>query len=181
MNKTLLWFGLAKVGFGVVVGAFGVFLGLRLLSLLLRQKDADTELGKGNIAVGILQAASVLSLGLLLQHAVTATFDAMDLLYRGREFVPAMLGRFAVYATLHVGLSLIIGSLVMALGVSIYGRLTRGVDELAEVRRGNPAPALVLACVIVVLALVVEPGLRAALDGLLPLPVLPRDVLQVTN
>lgn len=181
MNKTLLWFGLAKVGFGVVVGAFGVFLGLRLLSLLLRQKDADGELAKGNIAVGILQAASVLSLGLLLQHAVTATFDAMDLLYRGREFVPAMLGRFAVYATLHVGLSLIIGSLVMALGVSIYGRLTRGVDELAEVRRGNPAPALVLSCVIVVMALVVEPGLRAALDGLLPLPVLPRDVLQVTN
>ena len=66
MNKTLLWFGLAKVGFGVVVGAFGVFLGLRLLSLLLRQKDADGELAKGNIAVGILQAASVLSLGLLL-------------------------------------------------------------------------------------------------------------------
>lgn len=181
MNKTLLWFGLAKVGFGVVVGAFGVFLGLRLLSLLLRQKDGDAELGKGNLAVGILQAASVLSLGLLLQHAVTATFDAMDLLYRGREFAPAMLGRFAVYAALHVGLSLIIGSLVMALGVTIYGRLTRGVDELAEVRRGNPAPALVLACVIVVMALVVEPGLRAALDGLLPLPVLPRDVLPVTN
>ena len=181
MNKTLFWFGLCKVGFGVFVGAVGIYLGLRLLTLLLRQKETDAELGKGNVALALLHAAGVLSLGLLLQHAVTATFDAMDLLYRGRDFEARMLGRFAVYALLHVGLSLVIGSLVIAIGVGIYGRLTRGIDELAEVRRGNPAPALVLACVIVVLALLVEPGLRAALDGLLPLPVLPRDTVQLNS
>ncbi len=182
MNKSLLYIGLAKLAFGVVVGAVGIFLGLRLLGWLLRRKeDDDAELAKGNVAGGVLQAASLLSLGILVQHAVTATFDAIDLLYRGQAFHAGMLGRFGFYALVHVGASLVVGTAVIALGALIFDRLTRGVDELAEVRRGNVAPALVLASVIVVMSLMAAPGLRSVLDGLLPLPELPRDTVTMPS
>ncbi len=56
-----------------------------------------------------------------------------------------------------------------------FNRLTRDVEEIEEIKKGNVAPALVLGAVLVVLALVAAPGLETALDGLLPLPTLARD------
>ena len=78
-------------------------------------------------------------------------------------------------AATKVGLTAVVGVIVLALGTFLFTRLTRGVDELEEIRKGNLAPALVLAAVMVVLAMMTAPGLRMALDGLLPLPVLGRD------
>ena len=45
-----------------------------------------------------------MALGILVQHAVSATFDAMDLLYRGQTFEVAMLSRFALYALSRIAL-----------------------------------------------------------------------------
>lgn len=181
MNGSLLLVGLAKVLFGVVVGAVGIFLGLRIVNLFTRQRDAEEQLGRGNLAIGILEAACLLALGIMTQHAVQATFDAMDLLHRDRAITSKALVHFCFYGAVHVGVSLLVGAIVIALGTALFGWLTRGVDEMREVRSGNAAPALVLAAVIVVLALVTAPGLRTTLDGLLPIPELQRDVLPMAS
>ena len=72
-------------------------------------------------------------------------------------------------------MSVVVGACVLALGTWLFTKLTKGVNELEEIRKGNLAPALVLAAVMVVMALMTAPGLRTALDGLLPLPSLGRD------
>lgn len=175
MSIPLFLTGLAKVAFGIVIGALGIFLSSRILHRLLRSGPADDEQKKGNIAHGILYASSLLALGLLVQHAVEATFSAMDLMYRGRALTAPMLTRFGMYAVLHVTFSLAVGAGVVALGALIFTYLTRGVDELAEIKRGNISPALVLGAVMIVMAMMTAPGLQTALDGLLPLPTLGRD------
>jgi len=167
--------GLGKIAFGIVVGVAGIFLASRLLGRLLRVGEMDAELQRGNVGVAILSGAGLLSLGVLAQHAVTATFSAMDLMYRGQKLAPPMIGRFAFYGFVHVTLSLGVGALALAFGVFVFNRLTRGVDEIEEIRKGNVAPAVVLGAVMVVLALVAAPGLETALEGLLPLPTLARD------
>ena len=177
MSPSLLLFGVAKMMFGVLAGAIGLFTSLRALRALLRWGDADEELARGNLAVAIIEAAAVIAFGILLQHTVSATFTAMDLLYRGQTFVPAMAGRFALYASAHVALTLVVGVAALALGARLFDLLTRGLDEIAEIRKGNTAPALVLGAVLVMLAVVVAPGLANALEGLLPLPTLARDEL----
>ena len=106
---------------------------------------------------------------------MSATFNAMDLLYRGRDMSWLAVRRFGIYAAMHLGVSIVISAAVLALGTLIFTKLTRKVDEMAEIRRGNVAPALVLAAVMVVLALMTAPGLQTALDGMLPLPELGRD------
>jgi uncharacterized membrane protein YjfL (UPF0719 family) len=68
-----------------------------------------------------------------------------------------------------------VGAAALAIGAFLFSRLTRGVDEIAQIRKGNVAPAIVLGTVMVVIALMVAPGLETALDGLLPLPTLARD------
>ena len=83
--------------------------------------------------------------------------------------------KLALFALLHVAVSLGVGTGVLGLGVLLFDRMTPGLDELAEVRRGNLACALLLSAILVVLALLTGPGLQAALDGLIPFPRLPAD------
>ena len=175
MNGALLLVGLAKALFGLLVGAAGIFVAARALHRLIGSGKTDEHTKAGNNAVGILKAGSLIALGILLQPAVNATFDAMDLLYRDQELSMVALRRFVTYGLLHVGLSVVVGALVLALGTWLFTKLTRGVDEMSEIKAGNLAPALVLAAVMVVMALMTAPGLRTALDGLLPLPTLGRD------
>jgi uncharacterized membrane protein YjfL (UPF0719 family) len=175
MNLSLLLVGLAKAAFGIVVGAVGIFVASRALHRLIGSGSTDTGQREGNVAIGVLKAGSLVALGILLQHAVSATFDAMDLLYRDADLTAKALGRLGTYAALHVGLSIVVSAVVLALGTWLFMHLTRGVDEMKEIRGGNIAPAVVLAAVMVVLAMMTAPGLQMALDGLLPLPTLARD------
>jgi uncharacterized membrane protein YjfL (UPF0719 family) len=167
--------GLAKAVFGIFVGAIGIFVAARALHRLIGSDDTDGEEAVDNTALGILKAGSLIALGILLQYSVSATFNAMDLMYRDTEITATTLARFATYASLHLGLSVVVSACVLALGTFVFTKLTRDVDEMKEIRAGNVAPSLVLAAVMVVLALMTAPGLEMALDGLLPLPELARD------
>lgn len=175
MNNTLFLMGITKVLFGIVVGALGILFASRVVGLFLRWGNIDEEIRKGSPAAGILKASALIALGLLVQNAVSATFNAMDLLYRGRPPELSWITSFALYALYHVGISLAVGSCVLALGAILFNRLTKDVDEMEEVRKGNIASAIVLGSVMIVMALMTAPGLQTALDGLLPFPELARD------
>jgi uncharacterized membrane protein YjfL (UPF0719 family) len=173
MNLTLVALGLVKVAFGGAVAAFGILLAFRGLNRILGT-DPVGDLRERNVAAGLVHAASLLSLGLLVHSAVLATFDAVDLTFRSPPPLPwASVPKLALFALLHVAFSLGVGTGVLGLGVLLFDRMTPGLDELAEVRRGNLACALLLSAILVVLALLTAPGLQAALDGLIPFPRLP--------
>lgn len=177
MNLTLVTVGLIKILFGGLVAALGIWLAFRGLNRLLRT-NAVEDLRQRNTAAGIVHAASLLALGVLVQHAVQATSDAMDLTFRSPPFHPVMVGKLLLFAILHVVLSLGVGTAVLAGGVLLFDKMTPGIDELDEVRKGNVSLALVLAAILLVIALLTAPGLQAALNGLIPFPQLPDAVLR---
>lgn len=175
MNTSLFLVGLSKAAFGIIVGAVGIFIAARALHRLIGSGSTDEHTREGNLAIGVLKAGSLIALGILCQHSVTATFAAMDLMYSGQSLTLGAVGSLALYALLHLGVSIIVSATVLALGSWLFASLTRDVDEMKEIRAGNVAPALVLAAVMVVLALLTAPGLQTTLDGLLPIPELARD------
>ncbi len=174
MDTTLLLVGLAKLGFGLLVGALGVFVGSRALNRLLRIPNVDAAHKARNVASATITGAGLLALGILVREAVIATFSAMGLLWHGRPPAPLMVLQFLVYGLVHVSVALLVGVFVLAVGVRIFSALTRGFDELGEIREGKIAPALVLGAVLIALAGATAPGLETMLDGLLPLPTLGR-------
>lgn len=177
MDFLLLFVGLIKVVFGGLVAALGIWLALRGLSRILGANPVE-ELRQGNVAACLVHAASLVSLGLLVQHAVQATSDALDLAVQNPPLHLLVVGRLVAVAVLHVGLSLGVGVTVLGTGVLLFDRMTPGIDELAEVRKGNVAAALILAAILLVLALLTAPGLQAALNGLIPFPQLPEGTLR---
>lgn len=182
MNTDLLMTGGAKILFGAFVGVIGVVLGAWLVARILGIKEPAEELRTGNHAVAVVMAASVLSIGLMVKNAIGATFDAVDLIGRSSGATEGMgVGHIFMYAGGHLLASILVSVLIVLLGVWVFTRMTRGVDEMKETKEGNLAPAIVLATVMIVLALMVSPGLRTLLDGLLPLPTLGRDIMLQTS
>lgn len=177
MDLVLFSVGLIKIVFGGLVAALGIWLGLRGLSRILGSHPVE-ELRQGNVAAGLVHATSLVSLGLLVQHAVRATSDAVDLAVRSPPFQPLEVAKLLGLALVHVGLSLGVGVAVLALGILMFDRMTPGIDELEEVRKGNLAAALILSAILLVLALLTAPGLQVALNGLIPFPQLPEGVLR---
>jgi hypothetical protein len=172
MNLTLVLIGLGKVVFGLLVGVLGIFLSSRVLGRMLHGGGADQAIVGGNTALGLLNASGIVSLGILAQHAVASTFGALHLMHDRGGLDAALFGRFLGYGVVHVGLSLVVGAGVLSLGAAIFGWLTRDIDEMAEIKRGNVSAALVMSGVLLVLSLITAQGLQTALDGLLPLPLL---------
>ena len=174
MNSALFWTGVAKIAFGIGVGAVGVLAASRVLKRILGLSGlvADDDANRAT-AAGVVWAGAFLALAILARHSVEATFAAIDFISEGPRPARGMLAQLTLYALGHAALSLAVGALALSLGVWLFTSMTRDVDELREIRRGRLAPAIVLATVIVVLALLTAPGLETALSGLIPFPQLP--------
>ena len=176
MDETLSLIGLAQLLFGILVGVLGITIAARVATRLAGLSRVDEGLRAGNAAVGITIAGAIVSMGILVQHAVTGTFDALGLLIHGPA-EGAGTSWVLAYALIHVSLALGIGTCVLVLGTRAFVRLTPDVDELAEIRDGNIASAIVLASMLIVIAMLAEHGVETILNGLLPLPTLARDML----
>jgi uncharacterized membrane protein YjfL (UPF0719 family) len=176
MSWTVALIGVAKLFFGVAVGVVGITVAARAAKRMSGFSSIDDGLRAGNVAIGIVVSGAILAMGILVQHAVRGTFGALDLLLHTPGAWIQITWVF-VYAVTHVAAALAIGVLILSVGTRTFVRLTPAVDEVAEVRGGNVASALVLAVVLVVMALLAQQGVQTTLDGLLPLPTLGRDGL----
>jgi len=175
MDPMLALVGLAKLVFGVLVGVVGITVAARVAKRLAGFSSLDQQLREGNVAVGLVLAASILAMAILVAPAVSGTFGALDLL---RRSAPGLgLAWVLAYAAAHVAAALGVAMGLLVVGARSFVRLTPEVDEIAEIRAGNVASALVLAAVLVALAMLAEQGVATMLDGLLPLPTLGRDGL----
>jgi hypothetical protein len=171
VNLPHLLLGVVKLGFAIVVGGLGVLGAWRLLARALK---LDSVLD--NPAAGTVHASVLISLALLIRNSLGATYDTMDLLLRPGAPASGALVKVLAHSVLHVGLALVLGSTLLAVGVWLFDLMTPGIDELAAVRAGRVGPALLLSGIVVTLALLAAPGLEALLSGLVPFPTLPSGI-----
>jgi uncharacterized membrane protein YjfL (UPF0719 family) len=59
-------------------------------------------------------------------------------------------------------LAIVLSALAAYLGVWLFNRATPGLDEWAELRKGNPAVGVVMGAVVVGVAIIVRPALNIA-------------------
>lgn len=167
--------GLAKLAFALLIAACGAYVCARQVKRMAGFADLDSALTEGNVAVGISFAGTILAMGLLTQFALQNSFTVLALLsYGGGDWLD--MAWVLAYAIGMVGVSLLVGALVISAGIALSVRLTPNIDEIAEIRRGNVACALVLATTVVVMAFLAREGLDTLLTGGMPLPPLGRDI-----
>jgi uncharacterized membrane protein YjfL (UPF0719 family) len=137
---------LAGLALTVVVAGLVTFLGVWLFERATRDIDEWAELRRGNLAIGIVMAAMVVAVGIIVRPALQDPLIAADV-GRSRPFYELLVNA--------VGLLIALMLAVAAVGFSVwlFTRLTTDLDEWVELLEGNQAVALLLAGVVLALAL----------------------------
>jgi uncharacterized membrane protein YjfL (UPF0719 family) len=147
--------GIAQVVIAALLAALAAYIGLYVVNRATRDVDEWAELRRGNPAIGIVVGAAIAGLAIILRPTLVLVEVRPDVAPVLRPLVS--LGALA----LQFVLALLIGLLAMAFTLWLFNRLTRELDEVAELAKGNVAVAALLAGVLLAVALLVAPAVEA--------------------
>jgi uncharacterized membrane protein YjfL (UPF0719 family) len=144
-----LLLSLAQLAIAILLSAIGAYLAFYLFQWFTRNLDEWEELRQGNPAVGIVLGAIVISVAIVLRPALSVNTGIWDI---GR----ALYFRVLVVEALQLAVGLVLAVITLALALFLFAALTRGIDEIEELKKGNLAIAGLLAGVVIGVALMVS-------------------------
>lgn len=147
MGQLLL--ALAQLAIAIILSAIAAYLAFYLFQWFTRNLDEWEELRQGNPAVGIVLGAIVVSVAIVLRPALSVNTGLWDI---GR----ALYVRVLVVEALQLAVGLVLAVITLALALFLFAALTRGIDEVEELKKGNLAIAGLLAGVVISVALMVS-------------------------
>jgi uncharacterized membrane protein YjfL (UPF0719 family) len=158
--------GLIQLVIAIILAVIALYIGFSVLSRITKGIEEEKELAKGNAAVGILVAAVFFAIALVVQSGVSGiSLGVSKALSVGLFSVDGIVAIGVAILQLILGIVLAVGAIYLAL--SILDRLTKGVSEFEEIKKGNVAVALEMAGVIIATAVIIQSGVIGVTSALL--------------
>jgi uncharacterized membrane protein YjfL (UPF0719 family) len=149
--------GLVQLVIAIIFAVVALYVGFAVLGKITKGIDEEKELAKGNVAVGILVASVFVAIALVVQSGVSGLSVGINkALNVGILSVDGMTVVGIALIQLILGIVLAVGAIYLAL--NILDKLTKGVEEFEELRKGNVAVALEMAGVIIAVAVIIQSG-----------------------
>jgi uncharacterized membrane protein YjfL (UPF0719 family) len=149
--------GLIQLIVSIIFAVLALYIGFAVLSKINKNMDEEKELAKGNVAVGIIVAAVFVAIALVVQSGVSGLSVGINkALSVGILSVDGLLAICVAFIQLILGIVLAVGAIYLAL--TVLDRLTQGVDEFNEIKKGNVAVALMMGGVIISVAVIIQSG-----------------------
>ena len=156
----ILWenavFGIIQLVIAIIFAVVALYIGFWVLGKITRGIDEEKELAKGNAAVGILVASVFIAIALVVQSGVSGLSVGINKALSLGLNSDGILTVVIAIIQLLLGIILAVGAIYLAL--NILDRLTTGVNEFEELRKGNVAVALEMAGVIIAVAVIIQSG-----------------------
>ena len=147
MQELLL--SLIQLVIAVVLSAIAAFLAFYLFQWFSRGVDEWQALRQGNAAVGIVLGAVLVAVAIVLRPALFVDQTALDV--GSQAFTQVLLAE-----AVQLGVGLLLAVVTVVLSLYLFAFLTRGIDEVEELMKGNLAVAGLLAGVVIGVALMVS-------------------------
>ena len=144
-----LLLSLVQLVIAVVLSAIAAYLAFYLFQWFTHDLDEWEELRQGNPAVGIVLGGILVAVAIVLRPALAVTTATWDV--GGDLFFRVLLAE-----ALQLAVGLVLAVVTLALALYLFAGLTRGIDEVEELKRGNLAVAGLLAGVVVGVGLLVS-------------------------
>ncbi len=163
--------GIIQLVIAIILAVAALYIGFSVLGKITKGIDEEKELAKGNAAVGILVASVFVSIGLVVQSGVTGISDGLKIAVQGIPniatdgIMPVVLPIVLAIIQLILGIGLAIVAIYLAL--NILDKLTKGIDEFEELKKGNVAVALEMAGVIITVAIIIQSGVMGITRALI--------------
>ena len=142
---------LVQLVIAILVSGVAAYLAFFLFQWFTRDVNEVAELRKGNLAVGVLLAAIVVAVAIVLQPALALDISAWDM---GRS----VLWRTLLAEGVQILVALVVAVIALLVALLIFASLTRGFDEVEELKRGNLAIAALLAGVAIGVGVMLSPA-----------------------
>jgi uncharacterized membrane protein YjfL (UPF0719 family) len=149
--------GLIQLIVAIVFAVLALYIGFSVLSKITKDIDEEKELAKGNAAVGIIVAAVFVAIALVVESGVSGLSAGISkAIAVGIFSTDGMIAVGLALVQLILGIVLAVGSIYLAL--NILDKLTTGVEEFEELKKGNVAVALEMGGVIIAVAWIIQSG-----------------------
>ena len=149
--------GLIQLIISIIFAVLALYIGFAVLIKINKNMDEEKELARGNVAVGIIVAAVFVAIALVVQSGVSGLSVGINkALSLGILTVDGLLAIGVAFIQLILGIVLAVGAIYLALNV--LAKLTKGVDEFEEIKKGNVAVALMMGGVIIAVAVIIQSG-----------------------
>ena len=158
--------GLVQLVISIILAIVALYIGLMVLNRISKGVDEEKELAKGNVAMGILVASVFVSIALVVESGVSGISAGINkALSLGIFTFDGMLVVGMAILQLLLGIVLAVGAIYLAL--KILDRLTKGIEEFEELKKGNVAVALEMAGVIIAVAVIIQSGVMGIVTALI--------------
>jgi uncharacterized membrane protein YjfL (UPF0719 family) len=148
-----LLLSLAQLILAVILSAIAAYLAFYLFQWFTRGLDEWEELRQGNVAVGVVLGAIVISVAIVLRPALAVNSTTWDV---GQDIYLRVL----LAEALQLATGLVLAVITLAVALYLFAGLTRGIDEVQELKNGNLAIAGLLAGVVIGVGLMVSQAVK---------------------
>lgn len=150
--------GIIQLIIAVILAVVALYIGFSVFGKITKDVDEQKELAKGNVAFGIIVAAIFIAIAVVVQSGVAGISVGISKASAlGFTSVDGLVAISVAIIQLVLGVLLAIGAIYLAL--NILDKLTKGVEEFEELKKGNIAVALEMAGVIIAVALIIQSGI----------------------
>lgn len=157
---------------GLVLASFELILALAMAMLaslsalgltdrLTQKTDEWKEIARGNLAIGLLFFSILVSVAWVDEPVVAAVLYA---LHPGLSVV--QLAVVFILGFLNLILATLLATGVIYLAVTLFDRMTVGIDELNELKKGNVAVGLVLSGAIFAIVFISQRAILQLIDAI---------------
>jgi len=144
-----LWLSFIQLIIAVVLSAVAAYLALFLFQWFTRGVDEWQLLRDGNAAVGIVLGAMLVAVAIILRPALAVDRSTWDV-------GSSAFGQVLLTEMLQLVIGLVLAVVTLEIALVLFAALTRGIDEVAELKKGNLAIAGLLAGVLIGMGLMVS-------------------------
>ncbi len=152
--------GLIQLLIAIILAVIALYIGYSVFSRITKGIEEEKELLKGNTAVGILIASVFFAIAIVVQSGIAGISIGITKALSGDWFS-------LLAAIIQLVLGIILAIVAIYLALSVLDRLTKGVNEFEEIKKGNVAVALMMAGVIVATALIIQSGVVGITSALI--------------
>jgi uncharacterized membrane protein YjfL (UPF0719 family) len=158
--------GIIQLVIAIILAVAALYIGFSVLGKITKGIDEEKEIAKGNTAVGILVASVFIAIGIVVQSGVSGI--SVGISQALKVGILSSLGiTILIVSILQLLLGIVLAIVAIYLALNILDKLTKGIDEFAELKKGNVAVALEMAGVIITVAIIIQSGVMGITAALI--------------
>ncbi|HEY9245856.1 MAG TPA: DUF350 domain-containing protein [Candidatus Methanoperedens sp.] len=160
--------GIVQLVIAIILAVAALYIGFSVLGKITKGIEEEKEIAKGNAAVGILVASVFIAIGIVVQSGVAGISRGISTALKVDGGILSLTGMVIIILSIvQLLLGIVLAIIAIYLALNILDKLTKGIEEFEELKKGNVAVALEMAGVIITVAIIIQSGVMGITNALI--------------